>query len=1126
MTPTPRLKSVRRHSISRRIVAAIASLSLFAPIAGPALAWKPNSHVYFANLAMVDARDGKVTIYRTDYAAGRVLQSFGEFEVNPDILAALRAKPQQYLAGVVGPDAYPDLLTGQQIIHTDGSHSLPGDPSRLEPSSARGSDAWLTYLWRKAYRPLSPDEQRILDAIRNLPGGIGYRSDSPAVRAFVAGYLTHAAGDMFMHTFVNHYAGGDFSFAPDPRNAAKHVVLEGYVGQKTNRTVSQTSIEGVEDFIYHEMIKASPGSVLENRLLRGSTQTSLPYIFSKLRNGLQRDVDHYDRERMERRGPARVAYSVANGPVAEYKRAWIADIDRGLRALPGVSHEISNAIIYNPSGHSDMAKADEAAMRYVVDHVLSMAGAPDAVVATGKFIVNTLGAILPDIPLPFIDQIKEALLDYMFKQATGMGVEELKGYLTDPATHFDRVMNTAGGGPNAALITREAFDRDVLKLNGQTYFDSDRFPPAFNTIQMTKLLFLSEKGMRDLLAVMKTQGVNAPELPEGVPYENVMLGFLTSLDGGNGWHGSTDSSFLARGDGEAWRNLFLRQIGDNTTLTSPEQRDLTPPDDTGFELIDKNWAARVEEVKYDKEAGRQVAVTMTFRNEGREAATFVNATGEFAHAGLRTPFRALLNVDRSGRVSPLSMQAVHTAQTAPDWHYPAAVPIPYKGRVTVRLTFDVGDVVRQRLVHSITIIEHSRSPSDPTVLIDGRQKQFPLDRLNLNGAVGAPPPAPPLPDVVTDLDQLRRLEGRYQTNRGTILTLKVEGDELIGSGGSTQLQNREHMRLKLYADGSVRGSLRDNGGGRTIWFDLNLRFNADASRFEGPGVYTVTPDETPITYIGERITEGAGSKAGGIPEGFVEGGYLSMRPDLARRSEDDRGRSRIEIGLTARNTIGGRRSLQHNTDTFHLVTADGTEYRDDRNFYGASASDRLINTVWLDKDDEAQVTYVFLNVPPAQTPARLIVRDGFGGRRQVAVIELSNLPTERDRVVDDAQSPGEIGEPIRLGNYEVTLEKVERAPDGNWVSVIVLRNAAPKPISMTITDVAVSLQNAEGQARHTDGNFYAPDSAVLQPIPVPSLLNPGQTFRVRRYHPHSAAITPILFRASENGKSGGVRIAP
>ncbi len=42
------------------------SLTPFQPVAE---AWKPRTHVYLAEIAMLDAiKDGKVTIYRTDYS--------------------------------------------------------------------------------------------------------------------------------------------------------------------------------------------------------------------------------------------------------------------------------------------------------------------------------------------------------------------------------------------------------------------------------------------------------------------------------------------------------------------------------------------------------------------------------------------------------------------------------------------------------------------------------------------------------------------------------------------------------------------------------------------------------------------------------------------------------------------------------------------------------------------------------------------------------------------------------------------------------------------------------------------------------------------------------------------------
>jgi len=336
----------------RALISGICGFAMLASLpATPAYAWKPKTHIYLAEEVLRDALDnGKVTIYQTDYHTGRIVGVLGEYPVDPAILAALRAAPRQFRAGVLGPDAYPDILTGQQVIHPEAAHALDND------GGAAGSNAWLSHLWRRGF----------------------VESDRPQVRAFTIGYLTHAAGDVFAHTFVNHFAGGEFALTPDPTNAVKHLVLEGYIGKRTPSTVSavsssvttggplnerkredlglepevtrsrstyygtisqeQTSIAGVEGFIYEELTYARPGSVLEQTLMKGEgTTRSIPFVFSTLRNGLQAEVEAYDRERMSRRGPARVAYAaLARAGRRRYKRASESrTIDEGRRRLPG-----------------------------------------------------------------------------------------------------------------------------------------------------------------------------------------------------------------------------------------------------------------------------------------------------------------------------------------------------------------------------------------------------------------------------------------------------------------------------------------------------------------------------------------------------------------------------------------------------------------------------------------------------------------------------------------------------------------------------------------------------------------------------------------------------------------------
>lgn len=74
-------------------------------------------------------------------------------------------------------------MTGQRVIH----------PPDEESGVINGPDGWLSYLWETSL------EQRY---------------NTPAIEAFMLGYLTHAAGDMYRHTFVNFFTGGPFELAP------------------------------------------------------------------------------------------------------------------------------------------------------------------------------------------------------------------------------------------------------------------------------------------------------------------------------------------------------------------------------------------------------------------------------------------------------------------------------------------------------------------------------------------------------------------------------------------------------------------------------------------------------------------------------------------------------------------------------------------------------------------------------------------------------------------------------------------------------------------------------------------------------------------------------------------------
>jgi hypothetical protein len=181
---------------ARLCVAATITLALALQPAA-ALAWKPYTHNTSAADAYADAvDDGFVTILGREYA------------VDPALLAALRSWPQFYNAGVIGPDGFPDVTYGQAIIHP--SHT----------------GAWLRHVLGRA-RAAQSDPA--LSA-----------TEKQKILAFSYGFLTHAAGDMWAHTFVNDFARGVFpavgeilTDADKAGIAVRHLIVEAYVGDAT-----------------------------------------------------------------------------------------------------------------------------------------------------------------------------------------------------------------------------------------------------------------------------------------------------------------------------------------------------------------------------------------------------------------------------------------------------------------------------------------------------------------------------------------------------------------------------------------------------------------------------------------------------------------------------------------------------------------------------------------------------------------------------------------------------------------------------------------------------------------------------------------------------------------------------
>src|SRR5262249_319843 len=99
-----------RHGKSRLVILMVAVISALVTSASPALAFRPYTHTATGDAAWVDATDdGQVTV------GGR------SYPIDPRLRAALQAHRDAYNAGVIGPDAYPDIVMGQSGIHPTDS---------------------------------------------------------------------------------------------------------------------------------------------------------------------------------------------------------------------------------------------------------------------------------------------------------------------------------------------------------------------------------------------------------------------------------------------------------------------------------------------------------------------------------------------------------------------------------------------------------------------------------------------------------------------------------------------------------------------------------------------------------------------------------------------------------------------------------------------------------------------------------------------------------------------------------------------------------------------------------------------------------------------------------------------
>ncbi|MCP4975386.1 MAG: zinc dependent phospholipase C family protein [Maribacter sp.] len=163
------------------MVTMILSMLLFSM---PSWALRLGGHVWVGQQIINDLQDdGKLTF--------QVGSKTITVAVSNDLKNAILNNQSDFLMGNIGPDAVPDVVVGQTSVH-------PGVDYYWQTND------WMEYLLDQSDQTLK-------------------------AKAFVYGYLGHAAADVFAHTYVNQYAGDIFELDHETLVEKRHIVLEGYI---------------------------------------------------------------------------------------------------------------------------------------------------------------------------------------------------------------------------------------------------------------------------------------------------------------------------------------------------------------------------------------------------------------------------------------------------------------------------------------------------------------------------------------------------------------------------------------------------------------------------------------------------------------------------------------------------------------------------------------------------------------------------------------------------------------------------------------------------------------------------------------------------------------------------------
>ncbi len=508
-------------------------LLLFSLTLSPAYAWKVKTHVYSANLVLEDISDGFVEI-----------KPYGKFKVMPEYVEILRQYPEYYRAGALGPDLLPDMLIGQTIFHPGNTYKTPGDminvfwqlanqlPDYLPSQQQQQISNYISSTVQIDVIPPKDESDPANDCLK--------MNNKKQAKAFMLGFMAHAAGDYFGHSYINKWAEGPWpdvtnGISAEEKNIIKrHSVLEAYIDSQIPlkyKAKQYNIITAPQRFLFDTMLVDGElnmeNIVLDSRMAQffGDTECVPPHLklFFAIRDACASRIETINNNKNGNAWDQFVWGISLQSAQKTYCEEWIKDIDRGLGAWIDANEKAAQTMVIDGYG-MEQYKAE--LKKWYDQYFWSMLGYPDVAVS----VKNGLGSvsdfimeIVPDSVEQDYKALKTDAMNYAVKKAFNVNLDEWMKLLDPPLS----VMQTGGLFPTNAFNT---INSEMGNFNTCTNTIDQTFAPFSNTLTLTKLTLIGKPGIDELRRVSGSD--SSLTFP---PFVNTMTYFIRNMDVGYDW---------------------------------------------------------------------------------------------------------------------------------------------------------------------------------------------------------------------------------------------------------------------------------------------------------------------------------------------------------------------------------------------------------------------------------------------------------------------------------------------------------------------------------------------------------------------------------------------------------------